>query len=163
MNISIEWLVMGLALTTAAVVFLMSRYNGASRKARKEALKQRIELRRQIAVLKKDIKKKQNQVEGLLKQVQIQAKVSSKLSERAFNLSSSANLAVMHLQKSLAVRPAFVPRKKQIANESTQNQVINDVGGAPEHSGFDWLYPVLSEEERELLDNAVAYRAKLEK
>lgn len=91
-------------------------------------------------------KKLQGQVDKYL----ISAKIAEKMAERAFNLASSANLGVIALQKSLAM-PRLATKEQLKANEFASNKVdkLFSNGGT-----FDWLRPILSEEELDILDKA---------
>lgn len=97
---------------------------------------------------------------GVVQAWRVKAKVSEKLSERAFSLASSANLAIMALQRTLQTRPQYATKKQQIQNEVAQQDVMETVGGTTDYSGFDWMYPILDDEERELIDNARALKEK---
>lgn len=87
--------------------------------------------------------------------------IAEKFAERAFSLASTANLSCMYIQKSLATRPAFVSHQKQLQNEIIQTEVQKAIGGTTQDmAGFDWLYPCLSDEERDLIDKALDHSAK---
>lgn len=105
----------------------------------------------------KDLEK---HIHGIINQAKIRGKVSEKLAERAFSLSNNTALAIMHLQKTLAVRPAYVPRKKQVENEKIQKDINKVLGGNVDYSEFDMLYTILGNEERELVDNALLNASK---
>lgn len=92
--------------------------------------------------------------------VEIKASVSEKLAERAFSLASSANVALMGIQRALQTRPVQLSRRQQIGNEVGQKKVMEAVGGAGNYSGFDWIYPILSEEERNIVDNALEHEQR---
>ena len=109
-----------------------------------------------------DWEKKVNR--GLTEQAVRKAAIAEKFAERAFSLASTANLTCMYLQKSLATRPPFVSHQKQLQNEVIQAEVQKAVGGTTQDmAGFDWLYPVLSEEERDIVDKALDHSAKYKK
>ena len=82
------------------------------------------------------------------------------LAERAFNMASSSNIAIMHLQRLLQGRPPATAT--QLAdNEIAKKEVMEDLGGTSDYAGFDWLYPILSDEEREVLDKVIEEKAKM--
>ena len=105
------------------------------------------------------------EVRGKLDKALVQVKMAERFSERAFSLASSANLACMALQRTLQVRP-YASKQQRLANEIAQKEVKEAIGGPqsgdslPDYSGFDWLYPVLSDEERDIVDKAIELSAK---
>jgi len=102
-----------------------------------------------------------NKLKGEISGTLCKVAIAEKFAERAFSLASTANLSCMYLQKSLATRPAFVSHQKQLQNEVIQAEVQKAVGGTTQDmAGFDWLYPCLSEEERDLIDKALDHSAK---
>ena len=111
-------------------------------------------------IISRKFKKIENKFEGKSAATLLKAKSAEMLGQRAFNLASSANLAVMALQRTLQVRPAYLPKRNQVANEVGQDKVMEAVGGTADYSGFDWLYPVLDEEERDLIDKAREFHDK---
>lgn len=106
------------------------------------------------------VKNSEKKIHGLIEQARIKGKVSEKLAERAFTLSNNTALAIMHLQKTLAVRPPYTPRKKQVENEKIQSDINKVLGGSPNYSDYDMLYTILGDEERELVDKAQEHAAK---
>lgn len=84
------------------------------------------------------------------------AKLAEKFAERAFSLASTANLGVVALQKSLQV-PRIMNKNQANRNQLAKKQVdeLFESGG-----GFEWLRPVLSDEENELIDQAIEYSEK---
>lgn len=111
------------------------------RRARPDVRVHRVEVPRRL----------DKELSGKLDKMYVMAKVSEKLSYRAFNLASSANLAVMGLQKALAV-PRFMTKhnaQQNLLAKEGVDKIFSTVDG-----GYDWLRPVLSDEELELLDEA---------
>jgi hypothetical protein len=78
------------------------------------------------------------------------------MADRAFNMASTANLGVVALQKSLA-RPQLVTRQKLTENQLANKEV--DKLFTTEGS-FDWLRPLMSDEENEILDEAEKLKIK---
>lgn len=120
--------------------------------------------RHKIWALRDDVAKlpSPRRAEGLSQKAVIKAAISAKLAERSFSLASSANLAVMAMQRTLSVRPRHLPKPQQVADAVAQKTVMEQVGGSPDYSGFDWMYPILNEEERDLLDKALEHSQKWE-
>lgn len=109
------------------------------------------------------------ELEKKLEAEHIKIKLAEKMADRAFSLASSANLACMHIQRTLAVRPQFATKKQMMSNELAQKQVQETITGQEtktevDYSDIDWMYSALDEEERKIVDNAreIAYRRKLE-
>lgn len=97
---------------------------------------------------------------GLKDGANLDSRVALKFAERAFSLASSANLAIMHLQKLLQNRPKPFRKEDVQQNSFTQDQVMKTLGGSKDYDGFDWLYPILTEEQREILDTAIEHTSK---
>ena len=93
-------------------------------------------------------------------QAHIKVAIASKFAERAFSMASTANVACMALQRSLQVRKVYTPKPQLIANEIAQKEVSKAVGGSVDYSNIDWLYPTLSEDERDIVDNAIRLAEK---
>lgn len=90
------------------------------------------------------------QLRGRLDKMYISAKIAEKMAERAFNLASTANLGVVALQKSL-VLPKLATKQQLQSNQLAKDNVdkLFSSGGT-----FDWLRPILSDEELDILDKA---------
>lgn len=95
---------------------------------------------------------------GKLDKIHISAKIAEKMADRAFNMASSANLGVIALQKSLA-RPMFMTKQQGLQNEMARKKV-DDLFLSGDK--FDYLRPLLSDEENELVDKVLDERAKRE-
>lgn len=158
MNISNEMLI--LALCISNVCCLIASFIKSERFKSSTTSAVSFLIHEQKDWTRKELAHQQHYLKGILDKTTITAKVSKSIGERAFNLASSANLAVMSVQRTLQVRPAYISRKKQIENEVAQENVMEAVGGTDDYSGFDWLYPCLSDEERELIDNARDHSTK---
>ena len=78
----------------------------------------------------------------------ISAKIAEKTADRAFNMASSANLGVIALQKSLAT-PRLLTKTQATRNGLAKKEVDELFSN---NGPLDWLYPVASDEEREVLD-----------
>ena len=75
-------------------------------------------------------------------------------------MASSANVAIMALQRTLAVRPAHVTKKQQLINEAAQKLVTTALGGTKDLDNFDWMSPAYNDEEKELIDQVRKYESK---
>lgn len=107
--------------------------------------------------------RKKNKENGLEAKAIVKASVATKTAERAFSLASSANIACMALQRTLSVRPTWVSKQQMLKNEVAQKEVEEVIGGKKmtgDMSDFEWLYPVLNDEERQIVDNAIEHNAK---
>jgi hypothetical protein len=99
---------------------------------------------------------KNRKLDGKLDKYFISAKIAEKFAERAFNMASSANLGVIALQKSLA-QPRIMTKHQTVRNELAKNEV--DKLFTTEGS-FDFLRPILSDEENDLLDEMEKHNLK---
>jgi hypothetical protein len=96
---------------------------------------------------------------GKLDSFQVKVKLAEKLADRAFSLASSANLGLVALSRTLAVRPVYASKKQMVKNELAQKQTEEAIFGVkkPEevdYSQVDWMYAALDDEEREIVDSA---------
>lgn len=89
-------------------------------------------------------------VQGVMEQALFKAKLAEKMADRAFNMASSANVGIAILQKALAT-PRLMTKQQGLQNEVAKNGVdkLFSRGGS-----FDYLRPILSDEENDLLDQA---------
>jgi hypothetical protein len=94
---------------------------------------------------------------GILSKVQIDSKIAEKFAERAFNLASAANLGIVALQKSLAT-PRIMTKEQVVKNTLAKEQIDELFTGG---GSMDWLRPILSDEELEILDKAEEERNKI--
>jgi hypothetical protein len=94
---------------------------------------------------------------GALDKVKIKTAIAEKLADRAFNLASTANLGVVAIQKTLVTRPRFLSKEQMTKNELAKKDVDTLFGKS---SSFDWLRPILSDEEQDLLDQVEAHAQK---
>jgi hypothetical protein len=78
------------------------------------------------------------------------------MADRAFNMASTANLGVVALQKSLAL-PKIMTKQQAQQNQLAKEGVDKLFSGV---GGFDWLRPLLSEEELDILDKAEQHKEK---
>lgn len=97
-----------------------------------------------------------SKIKGELRQAQIRAAIAEKFAERAFNLASSANLGVIALQKSLAT-PKLMTAQQSIKNQLAKKQIDNIFETS---SGFDYLRPLLSDEDNDILDSIEQQKLK---
>lgn len=95
-------------------------------------------------------------VRGQLRKAQIRASVAEKFAERAFNMASAANLGVVALQKSLAT-PRIMTPQQVTRNQLAKNEVDNLFTS---NGGFDYLRPILSDEENDILDSIEEQKLK---
>lgn len=89
---------------------------------------------------------------GIAQKIQIDSRVATKMADRAFNMASSATLGVVALQKALAV-PRLLTKQQGQMNQLAKNEIdeLFKVKGAQ-----DWLRPLMSDEELDILDKAEA-------
>lgn len=87
---------------------------------------------------------------GLAEKAVIKAAIATKLAERAFSLASTANLGIVALQRALQ-QPRILNKEGLQRNALAKQQVDNLFGKG---DGFDWLYPVLDDESRDILEKA---------
>lgn len=80
-------------------------------------------------------------------------KIAEKTADRAFSMASSANLGVVALQQALRV-PRLMTKQQGLQNKTAKSAVNELFGGELDPAKFDWLYPALNEEERDVIDKA---------
>jgi len=93
---------------------------------------------------------KNRKLQGQIDKMYLRSVIAEKMADRAFNMASSANLGVVALQKALAVpRLLTKPQVKQneLAKEGVDKLFTSD-------GQFDWLRPILSDEDLDILDKA---------
>lgn len=99
---------------------------------------------------------KNRKLEGKLDKYYLTAKLAEKMADRAFNMASSANVGIVTLQKALAV-PRLMTKKQGTQNEVAKNGIDKLF---TKEGNMEWLRPILSDEENDLLDEAEALRNK---
>jgi hypothetical protein len=84
------------------------------------------------------------------------AAVAEKFAERAFTVANAASLGVIALQKSLAI-PRIMTKEQAQKNQLAKSNIdkLFTTGGQ-----FDFLRPVLSDEDNALLDDIEEHNAK---
>jgi len=93
---------------------------------------------------------------GKIDKMYLSSKIAEKFAERAFNMASSANLGVIALQKSLA-QPRIMTKHQTVRNELAKNEVDKLF---TTEGNFDFLRPILSDEENDLLDEMEKHNLK---
>lgn len=93
---------------------------------------------------------------GQIQDVVIKSSLAEKMADRAFNMASTANLGVVALQKSLAL-PKIMTKQQTQQNQLANKEVEKLFSGV---GGFDWLRPLLSEEELDILEKAEQHKEK---
>jgi len=98
----------------------------------------------------------ERKLKGKLDATHVSAKIAEKFAERAFNMASSANIGIVALQKSLAT-PRIMTAQQSIQNQLAKKEVdkIFTTDG-----GFDFLRPILSDEENDILDSIEQQKLK---
>lgn len=97
------------------------------------------------------------QIEGLMNRTYTKAAIAEKMGERAFNMASASNLGVIALQKALVV-PRIMTRAQQKQNQLAKNGVDKLF---TTKGGFDFLKPVLSDEDLEILEKMEEVNGKV--
>jgi hypothetical protein len=96
------------------------------------------------------MRRRQEKEMGRIQQQQINAKIAQKMADRAFQMANAASLGVLALQRSL-------PRAKLITKDYLQKAALArkkvDEAFSPEPMS-DWLRPVLTPEELDVLEKA---------
>lgn len=85
-------------------------------------------------------------------------RTSEKLAERAFSLASSANVGLVSVSRTLNTKPRLPSR-----HTSTQDALINkkvDKMFGDTFDQYEWLRPVLSNEENDVLDQIIQNNGK---
>lgn len=94
--------------------------------------------------------------QGIINKAHIDSRIATKMAERAFNLASSANLGVVALQKALAT-PKLITREASKLNQLAKNSVDELFTTQGE---YDWLKPLLSDQDLELLEEIESKKVK---
>ena len=125
---------------------------------RRVALKRDIEEHkaRTLIAVKSEISNLSKSLNGKISDIVIKSTLAEKMADRAFNMASTANLGVVALQKSLAV-PKIMTKQQTQQNQLAKDGVDKLFSGV---GGFDWLRPLLSEEELDILDKAEQHKEK---
>lgn len=93
---------------------------------------------------------------GRIEQVARRAAIAEKMGERAFNLASSATIGVVALQKSLAT-PRLLTKTQVTQNLLAKTEIDRLF---TKDGDMEWLKPVLSDEELDILEKAEEHQAK---
>lgn len=88
-------------------------------------------------------------VEGQLKKAQIDSRIATKFAERANTLASSANIGVAILQRGMAPRRSVVSQEQDLKNKVVLSRLAKE-----NEDIADYFEPILSDEEREILEFA---------
>jgi hypothetical protein len=95
-------------------------------------------------------------LKGRIDKIHITAKVAEKFAERAFNMASASNLAVVALQRTLAT-PRILTKEQGVKNLLAKKEVDELFTNK---GMMDWLKPTMSDEELDLLEKAEEHHAK---
>jgi len=109
----------------------------------------RISKRKPNIVLEHVIEKTSDKIKGKFEKTHIKAVIAEKMAERAFNLASAANLGVVALQKTLT-RPIMMTKQQGTRNELARKEIDKIFST---EGNFDFLRPILSDEELDVLDS----------
>lgn len=94
------------------------------------------------------IYKEDKKTKGLVDKMYIRSVIAEKMADRAFNMASSSNLGVIALQKALVI-PRLMTRAQTKQNALAKASVDKLF---TQNGEFDYLKPVLSDEDLELLE-----------
>lgn len=111
-------------------------------------------LEEQIGSLRNSVYSLSGKVDGLL----ISAKVSEKTADRAFTMASSANVANGIIQRALYSRPKSLGKTQEVRDQVARKK-LEDLFGKDE---VEFLKPILSEDELDLLEQAQEAMKKAE-
>lgn len=93
---------------------------------------------------------------GKLEKALQQSSISEKFAQRAFGMASQANVTMASIANLLQRRPAPLSNKDLAKNEEIKRK-LQDVFGESE---FEFIKPLLSDDELELLDDILEKRRK---
>lgn len=99
---------------------------------------------------------KNKKLDGKLDKYFISAKIAEKFAERAFNMASAANLGVVALQKAMQ-QPRLATKQQLERNQLAKNSIDKLF---TTEGNFDFLRPILSDEENDLLDEMEKHKLK---
>ena len=114
---------------------------------------------RRVVIVDSPKPRRDNKLYGKIDKMYCRSVIAEKMAERAFNLASSANLGVVALQKSLVV-PRIITKPVAQQNQLAKDQVNGLFSKQADGSGFDWLRPILSDEELDILDKVEEHNKK---
>ncbi len=89
-------------------------------------------------------------LEGRFNKCLIASKIAEKMASRAFALASSSNVGVGILSKALISRPRLLTKAQAVKDEVAKKN-LSEVFGESE---AEWLKPLLSDDEIDLLEEA---------
>lgn len=95
-------------------------------------------------------------LQGQIDRLKVKVAISEKFAERAHSAANAASLGVVALQKTLHV-PRPLTKSQANSNKLAKKQIDSLFN---EQSGFDWMRPLLSDEENEILDNLEKEKSK---
>lgn len=96
--------------------------------------------------------RKYNKISGLLTKLTIEAKVSKEIAKRAFNMASSSQVCVATLQTAIAKKPRGY--QAEVKESVASKKISEELGGEDIN---DFLYAVMTEEERQKIDKTRKY------
>lgn len=109
----------------------------------------------QQQTLVKDVNR---EIQGKLDKMYIRSVVAEKMASRAWNTANSATLGVIALQKTLVV-PRLLTKEQTIKNKLAKNDIDKLF---TTQGNYDYLRPLLSDEDLELLDKIEEEKMKNE-
>lgn len=105
----------------------------------------------QVEMLKGQLVHKSNQLEGLLLKTKVESLVAKKLSERAFTLGSQSQVTIAGIASLLQRRPQPLSKEELAKNEVIQQRIREAFG----EEQYEYIKPLMSDEELELLDEVL--------
>lgn len=114
------------------------------------------EVQETILKLQSFVKHVQNQAEGLNKKTAFDARLAEKFADRAMSLASGANIATIALQRAI-FSGRRMPSKEQIERDRLARKKVKDILGGSE---WEYLKPLLNEEELDVLEKAMEHQVK---
>ena len=141
----------------ALLVSLFSALN--VKRSLKLASAERARIMRLIGMAEKRCMRAERRFMGEFDSHYIKLKLAEKLADRAFSMASSANVALVAISKAVAIKPPRFSRKEMSADQVLARKVQAITGAEL----GEWLAPVLSSEELDILEQAKqAYTNNLE-
>lgn len=101
-------------------------------------------------------RRESQKVSGKLERALQQSSISEKFAQRAFGMASQANVTMASIANLLQRRPAPLSNKDLAKNEEIQRKLQNVFG----ESEFEFIKPLLSDDELELLDDILEKRSR---
>lgn len=113
-------------------------------------------LKADIDELAKEAKGDRNRFLGRLAKTELKTRIAEKFAEKGMSLASGANIATIAIQRSL-YSGRRMPTKEVLERDALARKKVQDILGGSE---WEYLKPLLNEEELDVLEKAMEHKVK---